>query len=101
MPSPSKRKGTTYERELVNEARARGLEADRAWGSNGEALGEASTVDVVVSGMRMQAKRRASVANYLGIPDGCDAVVFRQDRGPTLVLMRWEDLLDKLERGEW
>jgi len=97
----SKRKGSGFERELVNEAVACGLEAERAWGSNGRALGEGEAVDLLVRGMRLQAKRRARVAEYLAIPDGADGVVFRQDRGETLVLMRWGDLLGKLAGGGW
>jgi Holliday junction resolvase len=96
MASASKAKGAGFERELVNEAKALGLDAKRAWGSNGEALGEACTVDLVVSGMRVQAKRRRALPNYLEIPDCCDAVVFREDRGETLVLMRWGDVLARL-----
>ena len=101
MAHPSKVKGTNFERELVNEAKRRGLVAERAYASNGRALGETEQVDVVVQGMRIQAKRRKSLAAYLQIPPGVDAVVFREDRGDTYVLLRWEDLLDKLEAGDW
>ena len=38
MSSPSKRKGNAFERELVNTAKDWGLEAQRAWGSNGQSL---------------------------------------------------------------
>ena len=96
MTHPSKSKGNRFERELVNQARAAGLEAARAFASNGQSLGEAEAVDVVVNGMRIQAKRRKSLASYLQIPDDCDAVAFRQDRGPTLVLISYEAFLDKL-----
>jgi len=99
MTSPSKRKGNQFEREIVNVARARGLIAERAYASNGRALGESEAVDVVVNGLRIQAKRRAKLPQYLQIPDGADAVVVRQDRGDTLVLMRWDDVMDKLGEG--
>lgn len=98
MPNP-KRKGSDWEREIVTLARAHGLEAERAWGSNGKALGESEQVDVLVHGMRVQAKRRKHVADFLQIPKSCDAVFFRQDRGESLVLLRLSDLLDKLEQG--
>ena len=101
MGKLSRRKGFNFERELVNEATKKGLIAERAYGSNGRALGEAEQVDIVVQGMRIQAKRRKSLAAYLKIPAGADAVVFREDRGDTFVLMRWEDLLDKLSVGDW
>jgi Holliday junction resolvase len=99
MTSPSKRKGVNYERELVNEARARGLDAERAYASDGRALGESSQVDLVVQGMRLQAKRRKKLASYLHVPYGADGVVFREDHGATYVLIKWHDLLDKLEDG--
>jgi len=101
MPSSSKRKGNGFERELVNQAAARGLASERAYASNGRALGESEEVDLLVQGMRIQAKRRARIASYLQIPEGADAVVVRQDRGETLVLLRWSDLLDKLQHGDW
>ena len=46
MPHPSKRKGDRGERMVVQAARDAGLEAVRARGSDGRALGEAETVDV-------------------------------------------------------
>lgn len=101
MTSPSKRKGNEFERELVRDATSRGLIAERAYASNGRALGESEQVDLLVQGMRIQAKRRAKLPQYLQIPNGADAVVVRQDRGETLVLLRWDDLLDKLQDGDW
>lgn len=101
MPTPSKTKGNSYERELKNQAAARGLTAERAWGSNGRALGEVEGVDLTVAGCRVQAKRRKALAKYLEIPEGCDVTAIRQDRGETYVLMRWEDFLDKLAEAGW
>ena len=101
MVNRSKVKGNRFEYEIVNEAKKRGLIAERAYASNGRALGEAEQVDVIIQGMRIQAKRRKSLAAYLQIPRGVDAVVFREDRGDTYVLLRWEDLLDKLKAGDW
>lgn len=99
MTHPSKAKGNRYEYELVRQAEARGLIAERAWASNGKALGESAEVDLVVNGMRLQAKRRRKLPGYLRIGKGVDGVVFREDRGESYVLMRWSDLLDKLEEG--
>ena len=48
MTHPSKVKGNNYERELVKEAQAKGLEAERAYASNGKALGECEEVDLIV-----------------------------------------------------
>lgn len=99
MSHPSKRKGNAFEREIVNEAKARGMNAERAYASNGRALGQSEDVDCVVEGCRIQAKRRKVIPAYLQIPEGCDAVVFRQDRGPSLALIHLSTLLDKIEGG--
>ena len=99
MPNSSKQKGNRFERELVNEARSHGLYADRAYASDGRALGERKEVDVLIQGMRLQCKRRKKLSAYLCLDEGVDGVVFRQDRGETLVLLRWDDLLDKLGEG--
>ena len=99
MPSSSKRKGSNFERELVNCARERGLDAERAYASNGKALGHAEEVDLTVQGCRIQAKRRKKLADFLQIPEGADAVIFRQDRGKTLVLIDFEDFLRLVADG--
>ena len=99
MTHPNKRKGNRFERELVHQAQERGLAAERAYASNGRSLGEAEGVDIVVNGMRLQAKRKKRLPAYLRLGEGIDGVVFREDRGATYVLIRWEDLLDKLEEG--
>lgn len=99
MSHPSKTKGNSFERELVNKAKEKGLSAERAYASNGRALGESEEVDCVIEGCRIQAKRRKTLPAYLQIPEGCDAVAFRQDRGPTLVLIHLATLFDKIEGG--
>lgn len=104
----NKQRGYEHEAELVKSAEAAGFEARRAWGSNGKALGEAADVDLVIErravfGYRkacIQAKRRKKLADYLQIPESCDAVVFRQDRGDSLVLLRWDDYLSLLDSGD-
>ena len=102
MTHASKRKGSDYERELVKQATSAGLIAERAYASNGRALGCAETVDLTVSGCRVQAKRRKAIAGYLKPPDGADVAVFREHRGESLVLLRWADFLDLLDRaGGW
>lgn len=95
----SKNKGSEFERELVNQAKERGLDAERAYASNGRALGEVEAVDLMVNGCRIQAKRRKALASFLQIPEGADAVVFRQDRGPTLALIPWSTLLELIWEG--
>ncbi len=94
MSHPSKRKGNTFERELVDEAKAAGLDAKRAFASNGKALGQAETVDLMVGRCRVQAKRRKKIAADFKVPEGADVVAFREDRGDTFVLLRWDTFLN-------
>lgn len=97
MTHPSKRKGNGFERELVNHALESGLHAKRAYASNGESLGFHCEVDLVVAGKKIQAKRRKALPAYLVPSDNVDAVVFRPDRGDTLVLLNWFDYLDLIK----
>lgn len=95
MAHPSKRKGNRFERAIVRKAEAKDLEAERAYASNGESLGEVEECDVLIRGredkgldaLRVQAKRRKSHAQYLHPPEGTDAVVLREDRGEALAVM--------------
>ena len=104
MAHPSRRKGHRFEREIVQEAEAKGLEAERAYASNGQSLGEVKACDVLIRGrdddvldaLRVQAKRRKSHAQYLHPPDGTDAVVLREDRADALAVVPLETLLDLL-----
>lgn len=101
VTSPSKRKGNTYEREIVEACNKVGLHALRAWGSNGKAIGKPEAVDVVIATKRgdvhVQAKRRASLPQYLCIPEGCHIVVTRQDNGSSMVLCPLDWVLELLK----
>lgn len=99
MSHPSKRKGNAFERELVNDALAAGIDAKRAYASNGESLGHDKEVDCLIGGYKVQAKRRASVAAHFKPSEHVDAVCLREDRGETVVVMRWGDWL-KLVKQE-
>lgn len=92
MPNKSKRKGVLFESSLVKELKARGLEAERAYASNGKALGESEDVDLVFTdrgGFRwtVQAKRRAKLPSYIKPPPGAKVTMLREDRGETLVVI--------------
>lgn len=97
MTHPSKRKGNTYERELVNQAKDSGLDAKRAYASNGESLGHSAEVDLIVAGKRIQAKRRKAIAAWMVPNDKIDAVCVRQDKGDTVVLLSWWEYLDLIK----
>lgn len=100
MTHPSKRKGNTYERELVKQAIASGLPAERAYASNGRALGHGEEVDLLVGGKRIQAKRRKSIASFMRPTEQVDAVTIRQDRGETLVVVTWWEYLDLVKAAQ-
>ena len=97
MTSPSKRKGNAFERELVDLAKAWGLSAKRAWGSNGRSLGMHDEVDCIIDDLTCQAKRRKSIASFLKC-EHTDIVAFREDRGDTYVLMKYKKLLDLIKK---
>ena len=88
----SRRKGFGFEREEVNRAREMGLESDRAYGSNGRALGQHEECDIVVEGIPFQCKRKKSLAAYLKPSEHVFGQVFREDRGESYVLLRTEDM---------
>ena len=101
MAHPSKRKGHRFEREVVADAEAAGLESERAYASDGRSLGEAEECDVLIrrrdaSPVRVQAKRRKTIAQYLQPPEGADVVVTREDRGDSLAVVPLDLLLDLL-----
>ena len=100
MANPSKRKGDAFERALVNEAEATGIPAQRAYMSNGRALGESKNVDLVLGlqgEWRVQAKRRKKIANYLQPPEGADVVAVREDYGNALVVLPFDAFLELIK----
>ncbi len=100
MTHPSKVKGNNYERELVAKAKEVGLDAERAYASNGRSLGESEEVDLIVAGCRIQAKRRKQLPQFLALNEGVDAVSFRQDNDKTYVLLRLDDFLSKIKETD-
>jgi len=103
MSHPSKVKGNTYERELVQQAEQAGFKAERAWGSNGRALGFHEEVDCVLHvsedvTFKIQAKRRKKLADYIKPSVFVDLQLIREDRGESLAVIRYKDLLELLAR---
>ena len=94
MSSPSKIKGNTFEREVVNQARKFGLKSIRAYASNGMSLGEAEDVDVKIEALKGQCKRRKRIAQWLKPPESCDIALVREDRGETYVIIEYGDFLE-------
>ena len=95
MASKSKAKGNRFEKQLVDKAKETGLEAVRAWGSNGRALGHHEEVDLVIgNGIKVQAKCRANIADYIKPSEHVDVQIIKEDRGQILVVMRFEEWLE-------
>lgn len=101
MTHKSKAKGNHFERELVNIARDSGFEAKRAYASNGQSLGHHEEVDLVITGSKVeakvQAKRRARIAEYITPSENVDVVAVREDFGQPLVVLSYCDYLDLLK----
>ena len=97
MANASKRKGNSFEREVVNDARAWGLEAERAYASNGKSLGEAEDVDCLVGGFKIQCKTRKHIANWIKVPESCDATAVKENRGDTFIVMRYDAWLELIK----
>ena len=100
MTHPSKTKGNSYERELVNEAKALGFDSKRAYASDGRSLGLHGTVDLLIDDKRIQAKRRKSIAAFMKPTEHVDAVAIRQDRGETLIVMTLPEYFDLLKERQ-
>tara|TARA_R100001530_G_scaffold3566_4_gene5199 strand:- start:1663 stop:1977 length:315 start_codon:yes stop_codon:yes gene_type:complete len=102
---PSKAKGNRLEREVVKIAQDSHLVAERAYGSNGKALGMAEDVDVKIDSWRaddgpktyaVQCKSRKSIADYIKPPESCDFTVVKENRGEPLAVIPLKKLLELL-----
>ena len=80
-PTNNKLRGKQLEREVVKAAQAMGLQAKRAWGSNGQALGHHEEVDVLLEGRKIQCKRRKRLPAWLIPNENVDVQVVREDHG--------------------
>ena len=96
MAHPSKVKGNTFERFVVNKAKEFGLKSKRAYASNGESLGMHAEVDLIIEDYKIQAKIRKNIASYLVPNKNVDAQVIREDRGEAYIVFRLEDWLKTL-----
>lgn len=96
MPSPSKAKGNRFERELVNKAKEYGLDAKRAYASNGLSLGLTDDVDLLIDGKAYQAKCRKTIGELYKPNKNVFGQIFKEDRGDTYVMLRLDDYLHLL-----
>ena len=96
MPNKNAIRGKNLERLLVNKAKEKGFKAIRAWGSNGKALGMDETVDLLIEDIRIQAKKRKKIADYLSITEHYDVVAVQQDRQEAMIIMPFNMFLEFL-----
>lgn len=96
MSHPNKVKGNGFEREIVAKAIAHGFASKRAYGSNGQAMGEHEEVDVKIDGWLVQCKRKKALPAWLGISAHNDFVVTRENNGRTFAIIDFDLLLDLL-----
>ena len=84
---------------IVDKAQSYGVGAERAWGSNGRALGMHEEVDVLLEGhLRIQAKCRKNIAKWLKPSVFVDAVVVKENRGETYIILRYDEFLEDYEK---
>jgi len=100
MSHPSKQKGNRVERLIVDLAKQYGLEAVRAWGSNGQSLGFTAEVDARIANRSMQIKARKSIADYIKPAVNIDAQIIKEDRSEPLVVIRISDYFEMLAKLE-
>ena len=87
MTAKNKRRGNILEYEVVAAAKEYGLDAQRAWGSDGRALGEHPEVDVMIGTWTIQCKRRKKLPQWLTPSKHVDIQVVRQDRDKPYVVI--------------
>ena len=97
MPSKNKARGNRLERLVVNQAKEVGIDAIRAYASNGMSLGEAEDVDVKIGEFKGQCKMRKKIASFMKPPESCDITLIKQDRGEIYATIRYKDLLELIQ----
>ena len=101
MPAKSRTKGRRAEQEIVNLAKAAGLEASREWANAQHPDPSMRACDVLVAGKRAQVKVMASgfAKLYAGL-EGVELLFVRRDHSEWLVVLRADDYLELLKEGQ-
>jgi hypothetical protein len=94
----SKRKGSNFERDIVNIAKAAGLNAKRAYASNGLSLGQHEEVDILLEDYKIQAKRRKHIGELVKPNENVDVQIIKEDRGDIFAVIRYNELLKLLTK---
>lgn len=107
MSNANKRKGVKFETDLAKRFREAGFDTQRAWGSDGRALGHTTQTDLVINGLSIQAKKgyNQPTLKLFDMMKGADVVIWEcSDRrknpyGP-YVFMEVETFMKLLSSGE-
>lgn len=98
MPNASRQKGDRFERDCVNRFKELGLEAQRVPLSG--AAGGLFSSDIVVNGRKVECKtRKRFIGQFLAWLQGNYALLVKEDRSETLVVLRLADFAALI--GEW
>lgn len=89
----NKKRGKKLEADAVTMAKEMGLSARRAWGSNGEALGEHAEVDVIIESLRFQSKMKKKLPKWLLNHETVDGSIIRMDNHAPMVVISLETFL--------
>jgi Holliday junction resolvase len=98
MPSKSKVKGNTFERECVELLKDMGYDAVRAWGSDGRSMGESEKCDIKAGDLTIQCKRRKALPKWMSLEE-VDLLLTRSDRGEIVVMMRLNQFIGAKKNG--
>jgi Holliday junction resolvase len=100
MTSANKKRGNSLERQIVQAFKDAGMEAKRAWSSDGRSMGEHKDVDVLVNYLKttvladregnlvttinperikVQSKKKKKLPDWIGLTGDVDCSVIRED----------------------
>jgi len=97
MANKSKAKGNRFEYLLRDMTKDMGLNCVRAWGSNGQSLGWHEEVDLLIDGViKVQAKCRKKIAQWMMPSDEVDIQVIKEDRGIPYVVEPYDKWLERV-----
>lgn len=98
MPSKSKAKGNRFEYLIRDMTQGINLKCIRAWGSDGRSLGWHEEVDLLIEDtIKVQAKCRKSIANWMLPSDEVDIQVIKEDRGTPLVVESYDTWINRIK----
>jgi Holliday junction resolvase len=92
MSRSQREKGARFEREVVADMNDHGLDAERNLSQSRD-----GGYDIDSLAGAFECKARARLPAYLQPNENVRAVVFTQDRGERLALIRWADLVKLFE----